>query len=482
MARGILTSSKDQWKRKKQTKEQAKAARIAKLNPDNAKSAKDVMDEQARKRKRDEEGEISEVEGIMTERPKEGLKPVQKKQRKDHVGNGDKQTEGKELNESENLKIERVREKRKEKAEAKKAKRQARQENKSAKAAEKTAATQAAADHEEDLSSDSNEDETAVDFEHLEDPEKQTTPGPETSASSRAPSLDSIHNASGTSSISSIATQNPESSDKITKKPKLEVKIGHDEFVARLQKKIAELRAARKADNEDGTPAQTRTELIEQRRKKAEEKKANKKALRQQAKEEERRQKEEALARGSPLMSPSGMSPAHIPSPLSEPTNNFSFGKVAFENGQSMTADLNAVLGTQKKKGPQDPFSAFQASKNRTHRLSVLDAEKRTDIEEKDMWLNARKRAQGERPRDNGSLLKKALKRKENRKKKSEKEWNDRLEGVAQSQAARQKKRTENLQKRKEERGSKGKGGSKTTKKKARPGFEGSFRARSKAK
>ena len=88
------------------------------------------------------------------------------------------------------------------------------------------------------------------------------------------------------------------------------------------------------------------------------------------------------------------------------------------------------------------------------------------------MWLNAKRRAHGERVRDDTSLLKKALKKQQGQKKKSEKEWNERTEGVQKAQYQKQKKRTENLAKRKDEKqGGKGK-------KLKRPGFEGSFKGR----
>ena len=61
---------------------------------------------------------------------------------------------------------------------------------------------------------------------------------------------------------------------------------------------------------------------------------------------------------------------------------------------------------------------------------------------------------------------------KEKQKAKSTKEWTERLEGIKKAQSIKQKKREENLAKRKEEKGKKG------GKKKARPGFEGTFRAR----
>jgi hypothetical protein len=93
------------------------------------------------------------------------------------------------------------------------------------------------------------------------------------------------------------------------------------------------------------------------------------------------------------------------------------------------------------------------------------------------MWLNAKKRAHGEKVRDDTSLLKKALKRRESAKKKSEREWKERLEAVKKGKDARQQKREENLRKRREEKGNKGKKPA-AGKKKARPGFEGSFKAK----
>jgi hypothetical protein len=111
-----------------------------------------------------------------------------------------------------------------------------------------------------------------------------------------------------------------------------------------------------------------------------------------------------------------------------------------------------------------------------------LDEEKRADIEEKDMWLNAKKRAHGERVRDDTSLLKKALKRKETAKKRSEREWKDRLDTVKKGKDMKQQKREDNLRKRRDSKGQSG-GGKKAGaggggKGKPRPGFEGSFKAK----
>merc|ERR1711981_590927 len=140
--------------------------------------------------------------------------------------------------------------------------------------------------------------------------------------------------------------------------------------------------------------------------------------------------------------------------------NNFSFGRVAFTDGARMNSSLSGLAENSKKsKGPSDAKTALLAAEKQKARLNGLDDLKRASLEEKDIWLNARKRINGEKIRDDISLLKKSLKRKEKAKSKSEREWNERTQGVKKSQEARQKKREENIAKRKEEKGGKGKKG-----------------------
>jgi hypothetical protein len=212
---------------------------------------------------------------------------------------------------------------------------------------------------------------------------------------------------------------------------------------------------------------------MEARRKKEEQRRAHKKELRMKAKVEEDARREAALASARDSPASSMMSPS-----IHSPPHSFSFGRVAFADGQQLTEDLSTLQSAPKKKGPQDAATALLANEKKRQRLAGLDDKKRADIEEKDLWLNAKKRAHGERVRDDNSLLKKTLKRKEKAKKRSEGEWKERKEGVAKSQAMKQKKREENLKKRRDEKGSKGKGKGKSGKKskpKSRPGFEGSF-------
>lgn len=238
----------------------------------------------------------------------------------------------------------------------------------------------------------------------------------------------------------------------------------------RLATRLSELRAARKADDPEKKPG-SRQELLDQRRRKEEAAKKAKKDQRRKEKEDELRKQEAEIAKrfspggsGSLLASPR--------SPMVE-DSNFSFGRVAFGDGTHADATLSGWLDPKRRKGPTDAGTALLAAQNKAKRVSGYDANKRKEIEEKDMWLNAKKKAHGERVRDDTSLLKKALKRQEGNKKKSEKEWTDRIEGVQKGQEIRQKKRNDNLQKRKDEKGGKNK-----PKKVKRPGFEGSFRGR----
>jgi hypothetical protein len=484
------------------------------------------MDENERKRRREEDGqeeeadETSELEGFRKEKPLEGLKRPKAKIQKQKV-DGDvhsKDTEaeeqkGKPSTQDQHPKKS-IEEKRGEKEQKRQEKRARREEKEKAKQARKAAATKPAESTTETLPSepapilnttervegeedaiDLNNDMDAVDVAGLVTNE-QSGPGSAASDSSAADSIFSHTSSQVASSNSSVVppTTNgtfkaetnvipAEATTQIDKTGKLSP-AEKDALLARLRAKIEAHKRARNADGLNGQPAKNRQELIEARRLKAEKRKAHKKELRQQEKEQSKKAEMEAhLAelRGSPSIG-SDMFGSRAGS-QSPPTTNFAFGRVAFSDGQRTSSDLSQIVANGKKKGSSDPKAALQAAEKKQARLNSFDESKRADIEQKDLWLNAKKKVHGERVRDDTSLLKKTLKRKEKTKAKSEKEWNERIEGVSKSQEVRQKKREGNIAKRKEEKGSKGKGkGTKKTapKKKKRPGFEGSFSGRAK--
>lgn len=457
------------------------------------------MDENARKRKREEEGQTpSDDNELGTEKPLEGLKRgVHKSKKQKKTGESENGEEPVNQNKtSQDRDDERLKQKEAQKA--------AKQEKKKQKAAERsemkkqkqtsakkptktTPSTEASKvttsekhDKTEPNDDASDSEEIAEEmvpiegFSHGKDEDKDETTGP-TSPADDANPFDTLP--SRTSSISSIVppteniTKTAKDANDSKEKP---LKPTPEELKQRLQKRLDELRAARHADGLNGKPARNRQELIEARRQREEKRRAHKKELRQKAKEEEQRLRDEAIAkrfspRGSLLTTP--QSPTE--SITSIPTN-FSFGRVVFADGQTTDPNLTGLRDPKKQRGPQDPATALKAAEAKKARIAALDDEKKADIEEKDMWLNAKKRAHGDKVKDDVSLLKKALNRKESIKKKSAKQWNERLEGIAKSKDARQAKREENIRKRKEEKGGKGKKG----KTKARPGFEGSFKTK----
>ncbi|KAF3020349.1 hypothetical protein E8E15_002454 [Penicillium rubens] len=493
----------DQWQRKKQTKEQAREAKRAKLNPDAAKTAKDVMDENARKRKREDgtlESDSSDGE-MGTEAPKEGLnrgnanmkkqKQVEKTDKLDAAKTAEAEARKKQKEEKKAQKKAAQMEKKKAKDAARKEKAQQSKKpsttptedsEKSATKPNGTAAkdTEASENEEDDDQEDDGVVEEGFSIEFNAEEENPSS-APSTTDS---PSLDASNSQSGTSSISSIVP--PSTSTEAKSSEPKPLKHTPEELKQRLQKRLDELRAKRHADGLNGKPARNRQELIEARRQKAEQRKAHKKELREKAKIEEEKKNDEAMARrfspggsGSLLASP--RSPAES---VGSGSNSFSFGRVMFTDGQQTDLTGTGVRETPKTRGARDPASQLKAAEAKKARLEEMDPTKRADIEDKDLWLNAKKRAHGERVRDDTSLLKKALKRKETAKKRSEREWKDRIDTVAKSKEQRQSKREENLRKRRDEKGAKGgkKKSSSGKKKAARPGFEGSFKGGGKKK
>ncbi|KAF3059036.1 Ribosomal RNA-processing protein 14-C [Trichoderma lentiforme] len=531
----------DQWKKEKQTKQEAAAARRAKLDPDSAlnRNAKEVMEERAKNKRKlrqmeqdenePEEEDYEPVNGVEAEKPLEGLKkknPETPQKKPNANGDADAESDGEGEGEAQDskdtpklskkeAKLAAKREKKAEKKAEKKTKQESGEAATPAKTPAKTPVPKIAAEtastpaskkqknkkagkdaatpskpqptpsksEEADVNHDDKADEImqdqvdgldpSLDFSGLQrEDDGSAVSAPDSEPHS--PTFDSTETPNGqpasaeltstTTSVSSVAS---------SEKPK-HIKIPADTTAlrARLAAKIEALRAARKADGTNGKPIRTRQELIEARRAKEAQRKAHKKELRTLAKEEEKRKREEALASNSPgVMSPNIS--------LDDASGGFSFGRVAFGDGSQMSHDLGYFLNRGKKKGPSDPKTALLKVQHEKKRIEELGEEKRQDIEEKETWLNARRRAEGEKIHNDEALLKKAVKRKEVAKKKSEKAWKERATGVAQAQHAKQKKREENIKQRREDKllrrsGKKKKGGA-TKKKGGRPGFEGSF-------
>lgn len=328
--------------------------------------------------------------------------------------------------------------------------------------------------HQEQGEDDATTDAKDIDVVGFADPPEEQDPGnaPSPMSEPQSPVFDPNGTPADSTGQAPSTTTSISSSAPVEKPRHIKIPTDTTVLRERLAAKIQALRDARKADV-DGKPIRTRQELIEARRQKQAERKAHKKQLRQAAKVEEDRKREEVLASAR-------NSPGSILSPAIDlEDNNFSFGRIGFGDGSQLSHDLTHVLNGGKKKGPSDPKTALQKLENQKKRLQEMNDEKRKDVEDKELWLTARRRAEGEKIKDDEKILKKAVKRKEVAKKKSEKDWSARKEGVAKSMKDRQKKREENLKKRRDEKlvgkTGKKKGAKGAKKPKGRAGFEGSF-------
>lgn len=223
------------------------------------------------------------------------------------------------------------------------------------------------------------------------------------------------------------------------------------ELRSRLAEKIESMRAGRKANvGKDDLLRKRQLEVAERRQKKRDAKKKEKKAsvngvtvtnVKGSSGSKETLVDFDARAGRTSNGKPSA-------SDINMDEESLSFGKVDFAD-------------KIKKRKPNLEGALVVAEKN---------AEKQSDDAD---WKKAIKQASGDKVQDDVALLKRAIKRKEKEKKKSGKEWKDRIEHVETSIRDKQKKRNENILARREGAKSK-KGKGKVKPKKARPGFEGS--------
>ena len=118
--------------------------------------------------------------------------------------------------------------------------------------------------------------------------------------------------------------------------------------------------------------------------------------------------------------------------------------------------DFSDDLASEAKaKKKQDPKAALQKITKQKEKIKSLKAKGNTEavneIEDKSSWKLALDKAEGVKVKDDVGLLKKSIKKQEQRKKSSKKKWDERKEQVTKKKEAVQKKRTENIKKRKED-------------------------------
>lgn len=271
----------------------------------------------------------------------------------------------------------------------------------------------------------------------------------------------------------------------LTEEEKLEREKRRLELKERLASKIQMMREKRKAPGTKNTPVKSREQILAERKKKQE--------LKRQEKLKRKREEEEAEEAGE---SEDDKSEGEDRS--DDENEDVLFGNIEFQDGTRVTSDLAKLrngVAQKKKKGPanNDIKAHLVKLENKKRKLSQLSPEEQASSKEADQWKSLLSQAEGIKVKDDEKLLKKALKRKEKQKLRSETEWKDRKQVVKDTIAARAKRREANLKARKENKGKKGKNqprlkkfsgvvrkGGKAKDGKKRPGFEGSAKSRGK--
>ncbi|VVC91824.1 unnamed protein product [Leptidea sinapis] len=114
-----------------------------------------------------------------------------------------------------------------------------------------------------------------------------------------------------------------------------------------------------------------------------------------------------------------------------------------------------ANLGRDKiSKGHKDPkkiLDDLKTQEKKVQQLAETDCNKAKEMKETMAWKNILQKAEGQKVKDDPILLKKSIKRMEQKKKSSKKQWENRLQTVESQKEDRQKKRKENILKKKKE-------------------------------
>ncbi|QLL34192.1 hypothetical protein HG536_0G00490 [Torulaspora globosa] len=162
------------------------------------------------------------------------------------------------------------------------------------------------------------------------------------------------------------------------------------------------------------------------------------------------------------------------------------FQNIIFDDGDAVASNLQNLRRTAKKKGPanNDVRAHLKLVEAKKQKLESKDELEQIKLKEKSKWQRATLQAEGVKLKDDEKLLRKALKRKEAKKRKSALEWKERQKSVASTIAEKQKRREENLKIRRENKGVKRSKQQKMKRKftgtagsKKRAGFEGRLKS-----
>ncbi|PIA16902.1 SURF6-domain-containing protein [Coemansia reversa NRRL 1564] len=196
------------------------------------------------------------------------------------------------------------------------------------------------------------------------------------------------------------------------------------ELRQRLQTRIQNLRQKRKAPEDD----MSREALLEKRMKRRKSTKEAKAKARQAG----NTAREQVLGNKTPSAHNGSETEAEGSSTVKD---NIFFGRLT-----------TGMIKKKKSFNVKQQLAKVENKKKEIAELRKADSTKAEKIEEKDKWNKALDLAKGEKVKDDSKLLRKTIRRNEQQKKKSSREWGERKEQVADKLKERTTKRETNIQ------------------------------------
>lgn len=228
-----------------------------------------------------------------------------------------------------------------------------------------------------------------------------------------------------------------------------------EELRSKLQAKIQALKEKRKAPGTNVQGAARSREAILEQRKKREEMRKKRKLDETQVSDSENDDDESSS--DSDNDDEIDETPKKKQKKNAVDAKDIMFQNIIFDDGDRTTSDLQRLrkMPNGKKKGPakNDIKAHLKLLEAKKNKVTGKDELEQIKLKEKEKWQKAMLQAEGVRIRDDEKLLKKALKKKEAKKRKSAIEWEERKRAVKTNIAEKQKRREENLAIRKQNKG-----------------------------
>ncbi|XP_078687282.1 surfeit locus protein 6 homolog [Branchiostoma floridae x Branchiostoma belcheri] len=231
--------------------------------------------------------------------------------------------------------------------------------------------------------------------------------------------------------------EEPDSDDEQVKAPTKKNKAQQnrsekEELRQRLQAKIQQMKSVRKAPKPQDLATQRSKRQAKKEKQKQRRKAANKTGTQTKGK---------VFEEGTAAKKPDG-------TPVLNQEGKLVFSKF----------DFTSDVGGGQKKSKENPkhhlkklLAKAEDKKQKIKDLKHEDLGKAHEVEQKSKWKSALQKAQGVKLKDDPELLKKSIKRKDQIKKKSKKQWKERKDQVEANIKKKQDKRRENLKARKEQ-------------------------------